>query len=90
MSAESEAAAATAPQVDAVVAVVDDVLADVAAGEVGRVLDVREHDDGMTIRMEAVEHADDPDRRVVSEAEVTVDDSGAIVDVARHDPGRSG
>jgi hypothetical protein len=89
VSAESETAAATAPRVDAVAAVVDDVLADVADGEVGEILDVREHDGGMTIRMEAVEHADDPDRRVVSVAEITVDDAGEIVDVVRDEPDRS-
>lgn len=89
MSAESETRAATGPQVDAVAAMVDDVLADVVDGQVGEILDVREHDGGMTVRMEAIEHADDPDRRVVSEAEVTVDDAGEIVDVVRDVPGRS-
>lgn len=85
VTAESERPAANARQVEALAAVVDDVLADVANGHVGDVLDAHVADDGLHVRLEAIEHADDPDRRAMTVAEVTVDDEGTIVDVTRED-----
>lgn len=84
-SAESEPRATPDSLVESVVATVDDVLADVADGEVGEVVDVREVDDGHRVTVEAVEHADDEERRRVSHVEVTVDDNHEIVEVERTD-----
>lgn len=64
-------------------ATTDRVLEETVNGEVTRVLEVDECDDGLVVHLEVLEHPDDPARRVVSRCEVEVDEDRQILGVTR-------